>query len=75
MGGLKLGAILLIIAGTLGLVFGQFGFNRDTRSTTFGSIGVSVRERQTVIIPVWASVGAIVAGSLVLLARQKRSRR
>lgn len=74
MSGLKIGAILLIIAGTLGLVFGQFSYNKSTESTTIGPIGFSVRERQTVNVPVWAGVGAIVVGSLLLLARPKRSR-
>ena len=73
MNGLKIGAILLIIAGTLGLVYGQFSYNKSTQTTNVGPIGISVRENQTVNIPVWAGVAAIVAGALVLLAG-KRSR-
>jgi len=71
--GLRIGAILLIIAGTLGLVYGQFSYDKETQNTSLGPIGFSVRVRQTVNVPVWAGVGAIVAGTLVLLARGKRS--
>jgi hypothetical protein len=72
MNGLRIGAILLIIAGTLGLVYGRFGYNRKTENTSLGPIGISVTQLETVNVPVWAGVGAIVVGSLVLLARRKR---
>lgn len=74
MTGLKLGAILLIIAGTLGLVYGGFRYSRNTQTTTLGPIGFSVRVQESVAVPVWASVAAILAGSVLLLAGQRRSR-
>ncbi len=74
MSGLKIGAIILIVAGIFGLVYGQFSYNRNTSHMRVGPMAVSVTERRTVNVPVWAGVGAIVAGSVVLLvlARQKR---
>ena len=74
MEGFKIGAIVLIIAGTLGLVYGQFSFDKNTETSTVGPISISVREKQTVNIPTWAGVAAIVAGSLILLAGKKGSR-
>ena len=73
MSGFKIGAILLIIAGTLSLVYGRFSYNKNTETTTVGPIGISITERQTVHVPDWAGVAAIVAGSLLLLARPRRS--
>jgi len=71
MNALRLGAILLIVAGTLGLVYGKVSYNRDTQNTSIGPIELSVSERRTVNVPVWAGVGAIVVGAVLLLARKK----
>ncbi len=71
MSALRLGAILLIVAGTLGLVYGKFSYNRDTQHTSVGAIELSVSEQRTVNVPVWAGVGAIVVGVVLLLARKK----
>ncbi len=71
MNALRLGAILLIVVGTLGLVYGKFSYNRDTRNTSIGPIELSVSERRTVNVPVWAGVGAIVLGATLLLARRR----
>lgn len=74
MSALKIGAILLIVAGILGLVYGGFSYNKETHSTTLGPIAVGFTERQTVNVPVWAGAGAIVAGSLLLLVRRRSTR-
>jgi len=68
----KLGAILLIVAGTLGLVYGRFSFTRDSQNASIGPIEVRVSEQRTVNVPVWAGVAAIVAGAVLLLAPKKR---
>jgi hypothetical protein len=67
-------AILLIIAGTLGLVYGGFKYSGKGHSATLGPIGVTVREREHLTVPVWASAGAIAAGALLLLARRRSPR-
>jgi hypothetical protein len=64
-------AIVLIIAGTLGLVYGGFSYTKETHDAKLGPIELSVREKQTVAIPVWAGVGAIAAGTILLLLRTK----
>ena len=71
MSGLKLGAIMLIVAGVLALAFGTFKYNRETHRATVGPMEMSVTEQRTVNIPVWAGVGAIVLGTVLLLARKK----
>jgi LPXTG-motif cell wall-anchored protein len=71
MSGLKSGAILLIVAGTLGLAYGTFGYNRETHHASVGGMEISVSEQRTVNVPVWAGVGAIVVGAVLLLVRKK----
>ena len=67
----KLGAILLIVAGTAGLVFGTFGLGRDTQKTSIGSLEIAVSQERTFSVPVWVGVGAIAAGAFLLLAGRK----
>lgn len=64
-------AIVLILAGALGLAYGSFSYTKDTHETKLGPISLSVEEKETVNIPVWAGVGAIVAGVILLLVRNK----
>jgi len=70
---LKIVAILLIVAGVLALVYGGFTYTKDTHETTLGPIEVSVKDKQTVNIPIWAGVGAIAIGSVLLLLGRKKS--
>lgn len=72
MNATKLIAIVLIAAGALGLVYGSFSFTKETHQAKLGPIELSVKEKQTVNIPVWAGVGAIVAGVVLLALGGKR---
>jgi LPXTG-motif cell wall-anchored protein len=72
MSAVKIMAIVLIVAGILGLVYGTFSYTKETHDVKLGPLELSVKEKQTVNIPIWAGVGAIVAGGgLLLLARKK----
>ncbi|MBF0544285.1 MAG: hypothetical protein HQM08_07625 [Candidatus Riflebacteria bacterium] len=64
---LKLSAIMLIIAGILGLVYGGFNTNQIITEARLGPIELSIRQKKTIEIPAWASVGAILVGGLLLL--------
>ncbi|MDD5037028.1 MAG: hypothetical protein PHE55_20060 [Methylococcaceae bacterium] len=69
----KIMAIVLILAGLLGLVYGRFSYTRETQEAKLGPFELSVKDTQTVNVPVWASVGAMVAGgALLLFASRKR---
>lgn len=67
-GGLRLGAIVLIVAGIAALVYGKFSYADHKDTARIGDMAISVQENHTVNVPVWAGVGAIVLGSLLLLA-------
>jgi TRAP-type C4-dicarboxylate transport system permease small subunit len=69
---LKIVAILLIVAGIAGLVYGKFTYTKATHEAKIGPLDLSVKEKKTVNIPLWAGLAAIVAGGL-LLAVPKRT--
>jgi len=71
MNTLKIAAIALIVAGALGLMYGSFSYTKQTHEAKLGPIELSVQEKQTVNIPVWAGLGAIVAGAVLLLGGRK----
>ena len=70
MNAVKMLAIVLIVAGSLGLLYGGFTYTKDTHQTKLGPIVLSVTEKESVNIPIWAGVGALVAGMVLLFARK-----
>ena len=72
MGGNKLLAIALIVAGVLGLAYGSFSYTKETHDAKLGPIELSVKEKETVNVPVWAGVVAIGAGAALLVVGGKR---
>ena len=72
MNAIKILAIVLIVAGILGLAYGKFSFTRESHDAKLGPIEFSVKDTERVNIPLWAGVVAIVAGGLLLLAPVKR---
>ena len=64
----KIAAIALIIAGALGLGYGSFSYTKETQEARIGPLELTIQERQTVNIPVWAGVAAILMGAILLLA-------
>jgi hypothetical protein len=65
-------AIVLIIAGALGLVYQQFSYTKDTTQAKLGPLELSVKEKQTVNIPLWVSLGAIGIGVVLLVTGGKK---
>jgi hypothetical protein len=73
MNSTKIAAIVLIIAGVLGLAYGQFTYTKETHDAKIGPIELSVKDKETVNIPLWLGVGAIVVGAGLLLAGGRRT--
>ena len=71
MSRIRIAAIVLIVAGILVLAYGKFSYTRETHDAKLGPIELSVKEKETVNIPVWAGVVAIVAGGVLLLVPAK----
>jgi multidrug transporter EmrE-like cation transporter len=71
MSGNKILAIVLILAGILGVMYGKFSYTKETHEAKLGSLEMSFKEKETVNIPAWAGMAAIVAGAALLLVRTK----
>ena len=74
MNAVKMVAIALIAAGILGLVYGGFRYTKEIHTAKLGSVELSVKDRERVNIPVWAGVGAIVVGGLLLVVPRNRGK-
>lgn len=72
MNPIKLVAIILMVGGALGLAYGGFSYTKDTTAVKLGPIELSVKEKETVNVPLWAGVAAIVAGGLLLVLGGKK---
>ncbi|MDO9509644.1 MAG: hypothetical protein Q7I97_09975 [Thermovirgaceae bacterium] len=73
MSAAKIVALALIVAGILGLVYGGFSYTKETQQVKLGPIEVSVNEKKTVNVPMWAGVGAIVIGGGLLLLEKRKN--
>jgi len=70
MNAVKMLAIVLLVAGGLGLIYGGFSYTKETHQAKLGPIELSVKDTERVNIPVWAGVAAMVAGAILLFARK-----
>jgi TRAP-type C4-dicarboxylate transport system permease small subunit len=71
MNALKIVALALIAAGVLGLIYGGFTYTKNSREAKIGPLEMTMAHKQTVNVPVWAAVGAIVVGAGLLVAGRR----
>ena len=64
-------AVVLIAAGVAGLAYGSFSYTKETHEAKIGTLQFSIKEKETVNVPVWAGVGSIAIGVVLLLMRSK----
>jgi hypothetical protein len=67
MNGIRILALILIVAGALGLVYGGFSYTKQTDVAKVGPIELSVKEKETVNMPLWAGIGLIAVGAGLLV--------
>jgi uncharacterized membrane protein YidH (DUF202 family) len=72
MNAAKMVGIILIAAGALALVYGGFSYTKETEAVKLGPLELTVKEKETVNVPVWAGVGAIVVGAALLVMGGKK---
>ncbi len=72
MNSIKTAGMVLVIAGLLALAYGGFSYTRDTTAVKLGPLELSVKEKKTINVPLWAGIAAVVAGGAMLLAGAKR---
>lgn len=73
MNPLRIIALVLLAAGILALVYGGFTYTKKTHKASVGPFDFAVQEKETVNVPVWAGVGAVVVGGALLLVGRKKS--
>mgnify|MGYP000964107397 FL=1 len=73
MNPIKIIAILLLLAGVLGLALGSFSYTKDSTALKLGPLEMTVKEKETVNVPMWAGVAAIAAGGLLLVFGGRKS--
>ena len=69
---LRIAAIALIIAGALALAYGGFSFTKETHKANIGPLSLSVKEKESVNVPQWSGIAAIVAGVVMLVVGAKK---
>ena len=73
MNAIKIVAAALIVAGVLGLMYGGFSYTKNTTAVKLGPIEVAVKETETINVPTWAGIAAIVAGGLLLVMGSRKA--
>ena len=73
MNTVKIVGLVLIVAGMLALVYGGFSYTKETHQAKLGPIELSVTEKETVNVPMWAGVGAIVIGGAFVFFGGRKS--
>lgn len=71
MNAFKILAVVLIVGGILGLAYGKFSYTKESHDMKLGAMELSVKDKETVNIPLWAGVLAIVAGGVLLVVPAK----
>ena len=72
MSPMKIAGIALIVAGALALAYGGFSFTKETHKAEIGPIKLSVKEKESVNVPQWAGIAAILAGVVLLVVGGKK---
>jgi uncharacterized membrane protein len=67
----KLAGLVLVVVGALALAFGGFSYTKDSSALKIGPIELSVKQKETVNVPLWAGIAAVVAGGLLLAFGKK----
>lgn len=71
MNSTKLVGVILIVLGALGLMYGGFSYTKDTTALKVGPLEMTVQEKKTVNVPMWAGIGAVVVGGVLLVMGKK----
>ena len=72
MTALKIVAIVLIVGGVLGCAEGGITYTKTTHDAKLGPFEVSIKDKETVNVPVWAGVASIVVGGALLVVGSRK---
>ena len=63
----RISAGILIIIGIFGLAYGSYTYTKETHTADIGAIELSIKDRRTINIPLWAGAAAVAIGTASLL--------
>jgi hypothetical protein len=66
-------AIALLVLGLAGFFTGGFSFTKNTTQAQLGPIKLQVQEKESINVPQWLSIGAMVLGGVLLAMSFKRN--
>ena len=67
MTAMRITGVLLLVLGLTGFLTGGFSFTKDTTQAKLGPLELTVKEKETINVPQWLSLGAMVLGGVVLV--------
>ena len=73
MNALRLTGVILILLGLAGFFTGGFSFTKETTQAKLGPLELTVKDKETVNVPQWLSLGAIALGAVVLVLGFRKS--
>ncbi len=73
MNALRIVGVLMLVLGLAGFLTGGFSFTKDTTQAKLGPLELTVKEKETVNVPQWMSLGAMVLGGVVLVLGFRRT--
>lgn len=73
MNATRIVGIVLLVLGMAGFFTGGFSFTKSTTKAELGPIKLQVQEKESVNVPQWLSLGAMVLGGVLLALSFKRN--
>ncbi|WP_205734180.1 hypothetical protein [Acidovorax kalamii] len=67
MKAMRIVGVLLLVLGLAGFLTGGFSFTKESTQAKLGPLELTVKEKESVNIPQWMSLGAMVIGGVVLV--------
>jgi len=72
MNAMRIVGVLLLMLGLAGFLTGGFSFTKDTTQAKLGPLELTDKEKESVNIPEWLSLGAMVLGGAALVLGFRR---
>jgi len=68
---MRLAGFVLLVLGVLAVIYGGFSYTSNDTKAEVGPIKINVEEKERVNIPLWAGIGAIVVGGILVGTSRK----
>ena len=66
-------AVVLIALGAFGLARGKFSYTEEKHEAEIAGVELSIKDKETIAVPQWLSIGAIALGAILLVAGHRKS--